>query len=238
MKKILFILITVFLYSNEARIALDYAKTKDFLNESAKCSNSDFSGCENMQKDLKIQNVEEAKKYIKQLCKEQDYSACYAYSNFGENEYERFNSLRLACQNHFELACTHLVLNYQTNKTKALKLLQNQCDSENNYNSCHYTALFYKAFLDKPNALKYASKACDKDFYNSCVLKAQILLELNEEKKALNELKVTCDNGYKEACNIGTIVQLRLGNFKESKKFLEKLCELGDKVACKKLKGF
>lgn len=238
MKKILFILITVFLYSNEARIALDYAKTKDFLNESAKCSDSDFSGCENMQKDLKIQNVEEAKKYIKQLCKEQDYSACYTYSQFSEDEYERFNSLRLACQNHFELACTELVLKYQTNKTKALKLLQNQCENENNYNSCHYTALFYKAFLDKNNALKYSDKACDKGFYNSCTIKAQILLEQNEEKSAIKELKDTCNKGYKEACRMGAMIQIRLGNFKDSKKYLEKLCELGDEASCKKLKGF
>lgn len=236
MKKILLIIFPLFLFSSEAKIALDYAKIEQLFANLHKCSNNDFSGCIN--KIDNIYNIQEAKSYINERCKEQEMAACYFIFDLAKDEYTKYNALRLACQNGFELACTKAIAIFETNQTKALRILKHQCDNEKNINSCHASAEFLALFQDKENAIKYAEKACKNDFYNSCILQAKLYFELDEKKKTFDILEQTCNEKYEEACFLAANYYLNIGNYKTSRKFLEKSCNLGNKLSCKKLTSF
>lgn len=238
MKKIIFLIFSIFLFANEAEIALDLAKVNGYFKNIKSCSENDFNGCDNLEDIGKIKYIKEAIEYINEECKAKNMAACYIISTFSDDEYTKYNALRLACQNHFDLACTKLVIDYEKNSTKALKILKNQCDNENNQNSCYATARYYKGFLDKENAIKYSKIACDKGFYNACIFEASVHYENNNIKTAFNILEKTCDKGYEEACFVAANSYLKLSKFKLSKKFLEKSCKLGNKIACQKLNGF
>lgn len=238
MKKLIILIFSIFVYANEAQIALDLAKVNEYLSKISACSNNDFKGCDEANNINKITYIKEAKDYINDECKAKNMAACYTISTFSDDDYTIFNALRLACQNHFELACTKLILNYEQNSTKALKIIKAQCDNENNQNSCYATARYYKGFLDKENAIKYAHIACNKNFFNACIFEASVHLENNDTKKAFNLLEQTCNKGYEEACFAGANAYLNMGKFKLSKKFLEKSCNLGNQISCKKLSGF
>lgn len=238
MKKLIIFIFSIFVYANEAKIALDLAKASEYLSKISACSNNDFSGCDALDNLGKITYINEVKSYINEECKAKNMAACYTISTFSDDDYTIFNALRLACQNHFELACTNLVLNYEKNSTKALKIIKSQCDNENNQNSCYATARYYKAFLDKENAIKYSHIACNKGFYNACIFEASVHLENNDAKRAFDILEQTCNKGYEEACFAGANAYLSMGQFKLSKKYLEKSCKLGNQISCKKLSGF
>lgn len=238
MKKILIALCCLnVLYANEAQIALDYAKLESLFNKFTSCSNNNFAACNNALKLTNIKNENEAKKYINDKCKQKNMAACYTISIVADDVYTKYNALRLACQNQFELACTDLVSQFEKNSTKALDILKKQCDNENNLNSCYATAIYYKGFLDLDNALKYSKKACENDFFNSCLLQAKILEDINDKENAYKILEETCYKNYEPACFNAAEINFKNGNFKTSKTFLQYSCKLGNQLACQKLNG-
>lgn len=238
MKKLLYILIPFALFASEAKIALDYVKLEDFFVELKKCSDNDFFACENIKKMSNFEDYDNVKSYTNTKCKEKNMSACYFISMLTDDKYIQYNALRLACQNHFELACTELITRFETNSNKGLKILQNQCDKEKNLNSCYATAQYYSGFLDKDNSIKYAEHTCNEGFYSACILLSNFLINNADEKKAHKVLERTCNKGYEPACFHAANVYLKMGNFKLSKKFLEKSCNLKNQTSCKKLEGF
>lgn len=238
MKKILFsIFYCSILFGNEAQIALEYAILEEMFNNLNSCSNNNFQSCDKISKMPQIIHNNEAKEYINKRCNEKNMAACYTISTITNDFNTKYNSLRLACQNQFELACTYLVSQFENNSNKALKILKQQCDDEKNMNSCIITALYYKGFLDKENALKYSKLACDNSFYNSCLIQSELLISMNEKQKSYNILENTCYKNYEPACFEAANINFKNGNFKISKKFLEHSCMLGNELSCSKING-